>query len=65
LRWDQLRERINRSIRPDTEILSFHVRGGTNLDNLIVWMTPRTSDPKTHTAAIIASPPRKAMKAGL
>ena len=56
--WQTLRERVDRAIRPDTEILAFHVRGIVEVDELIVWMSPRTLDPGTHTVAIITSPPR-------
>ena len=60
--WKTLRERVDRSIRPDTEILAFHVRGTVEIDDLIIWMSPRTLDPSIHTVAIITSPPRKMLK---
>ena len=54
--WDELRSRVDHSIRPDTEILAFHVRGTVEADDLIVWLSPRTRDPEVHTVAIITTP---------
>ena len=54
--WAELRSQCNRRLRPDTEILAFHIRGDSDPDTLIVWMTPRTWERQRKTVAIISSP---------
>ena len=54
MQWRDLRERIDREFRDDTEILTMKIRGDVTPENVIVWMTPRTQG--AATVGVVLSP---------
>lgn len=56
MQWRELRERIDRDFRDDTEVLTMKIRGDVTPESVIVWMTPRTQDAATRTVGVVLSP---------
>ncbi len=56
MQWRELRERIDRDFRDDTEVLTMKIRGDVTPESVIVWMTPRTQDEATRTVGFVLSP---------